>query len=310
MGDVVAAAAAIILPAFSMEDASKLLLAVAKTKCGATGKGVANLYARTADVVAPKLKDLSAVQLIKVVLAIGKLPACRPLLEAAATEAVNRVSDIPSAQMILLVQGLLPLGGHPALSRILDLWAVSFGEASRLENLLGPDQIAARRSELEAKGQLTADQLAKLAQMLGLAMPTHNTFWAALGRRIRDSVDDLTDVGQASLEAAFPNGAGPEFDGKSKLLKAVVEAGKERDREREQERDRSGDKEWEKERDRKKDRSKERERNVEKDRDKKKERERSRSRDKDKDKDREKSRDREREKEKDREKSRDREREK
>jgi len=85
----------LVLNAFTMEDASKLLLAVAKAKSGSEGSGVADLYQRAAEVIPPKLSELSSTQLIKVVLAVTKVEACRPLLESAAREAIARVSDIP-----------------------------------------------------------------------------------------------------------------------------------------------------------------------------------------------------------------------
>ncbi|CAJ1348497.1 unnamed protein product, partial [Effrenium voratum] len=151
--DASASAAALVLNAFSMEDASKLLLAVAKAKAGAEGAGVRDLYERAAEVIPPKLSELSSVQLIKVVLAVTKVEACRPLLEAAATTATTRVSDIQPSQMMLLMQGLLPLGDHPALNTMADNWAASFYEATRLEGLLGPDSIDTRRKELEGKGR-------------------------------------------------------------------------------------------------------------------------------------------------------------
>ncbi|CAE7896534.1 unnamed protein product, partial [Symbiodinium microadriaticum] len=66
-----------------------------------------------------------------VVLAVTKVEACAPLLEAAAQEAIARVSDIQPSQMMLLMQGLLPLGGeHPALNKMADNWAASFYEAT------------------------------------------------------------------------------------------------------------------------------------------------------------------------------------
>lgn len=174
--------------------------------------------------------SLSGAQLIKVVLAITKVPACRPLLEAAASQASNRVAEIPPAQLILLMQGLLPLGGqHHALVRMLDQWAFSFAEATRIENLIGPDMVSQRRADLEAKGQLSADQLAKLAQVLAPSMPDHKAFWEALGRRVSDMPSALSAAGMAALDAAFPNGAGPSFPAKERMLRMVRQEKKERE---------------------------------------------------------------------------------
>lgn len=220
--DVVAAAASVILQAFGMDDTSKLLLAAAKTKGG--GEGVSSLFSRAAEVVAPRLRDFSVAQLIKIVLAIGRAPTCRPLLEAAGVEGAGRMPEISQnpVHLVLLVQGLLPLGGsHPILAQILELLTKAFHEASRQENLMGPDLVIDRRKELEAKGQLTADHLAKLAQTLARAIPDNRTFWEALGSRLGEMPKSLTSAGHASLEVAFPAGRGPDFEFKTKMFRVV-----------------------------------------------------------------------------------------
>merc|ERR1719215_2367083 len=80
--DAVAGAAALTLPAWSADDASKLLLAVAKAKKGLAGTGTVSLYGRASEVLSTRLQEFSSVQLIKVALAIGQVPACRQLLES------------------------------------------------------------------------------------------------------------------------------------------------------------------------------------------------------------------------------------
>lgn len=225
--DAIAEAASVILQAFSMDDASKLLLAVAKAKGGAGGAGVANLYSRAAEVVAPKLQDLSVVQLIKIVLAIGRAPACRPLLEAAGAQAAQRLSEIAQSpsHLLLLMQGLLPLGSsHGVVEHMLEFTARACQDATRQESLLGPDRVIDRRRELEAKGQLSADQLAKLAQTLAPTLPGSSAFWEAFGERMAELPKSLTMAGHASLDAAFPGGRGPDFDGKSRMLRKVAAA--------------------------------------------------------------------------------------
>merc|ERR1712039_380438 len=142
----------------------------------------------------PKLRDFSAVQLIKIVLALGKAPACRPLLEDAGEEAAHRVSEIAQspAHLLLLIQGLVPLGGrHAVLAKILQFLSKACWEATRQENLLGPDLVVDRRRELETKGQLTADQFAKLAQTL-TSTSCSSAFWEALGERIAEVPRSLT----------------------------------------------------------------------------------------------------------------------
>ncbi|CAK0845874.1 unnamed protein product [Prorocentrum cordatum] len=175
--DAVASAAALTLPGWNMDDVSKLLLAVAKARPrrGAQGSrdGVAELYRRSHEVLPVKLSEFSSVQLIKVLLAIGQAAECRPLMEAVALHAAEtRLGpELPAQQVQLLTQGLVPLGGgHAAVVKALDFWAAQLNEATRAENLLtesmGDDMVKQRRKDLEAKGQLNADQLAKLANTL------------------------------------------------------------------------------------------------------------------------------------------------
>merc|ERR1711879_521617 len=77
------------------------------------------------------------------------------------------------------------------------------------------------------KGQLSADQLAKFAQLLAPVAPKHPSFWIAFANRIRGKdypdglVGDLTETGKAVIEATFGDGAGPEFDEKDAFMKAV-----------------------------------------------------------------------------------------
>lgn len=245
--DGVASAAAITLPGWSMDDASKLLLAVAKTRgnAGEKSSGVARLYTRASEVLAPKLKEFSGVQLIKVLLAVSQMPACRSLLEAGAAEAAeSRLPDLPMSQLVLLTQALLPLGGDDAaLGKLLDFWASTFTAATRAEVLLtdsmGEEMVASRRKDLEAKGQLTADQVAHLADTVAPKVPECDKFWNALASRFigEDEFEglgeELTAAGKKSLEAAFPKGGGPQFSTRSEMLEAAFglrKHKKERDR--------------------------------------------------------------------------------
>lgn len=97
----------------------------------------------------------------------------------------------------------------------------AFKEATRQESTVGYDYVVDRRRELEAKGQLSADQVAKLAQSLASTVSDYSRFWEALGKRLAEMPKSLTAAGHASLDAAFPGGRGPEFDSKSKMLRAV-----------------------------------------------------------------------------------------
>jgi len=189
---------------------------------------VLRFFNRAAEVVTPRLRELSVVQLIKIILAIGRIPTCRPLLEDAGASAIGRMTEIfqNPAHLFLLLQGLLPLGGsHQVVSRILELLVTAFQEASRQELLLGPDLVIDRRRELEVKGQLSADHLAKLAQTLAPAVPDIKSFWEAWGSRLAEMPKSLTTAGHASLVAAFPDkDGGPSFESKSRLLRTVASA--------------------------------------------------------------------------------------
>merc|ERR1719362_662100 len=114
---------------------------------------------------------------------------------------------------------------------VLDHWASNFTETTRQEALLteslGLDLVRQRRGELEGKGQLNADQLGKLAQMLAPVDPHHQVFWKALALRFvgqgeaEGVADALTHSGKVALQNAFPSGAGPEFEGKADMIDAI-----------------------------------------------------------------------------------------
>uniref|UniRef100_A0A7S2AZ65 Uncharacterized protein n=1 Tax=Alexandrium andersonii TaxID=327968 RepID=A0A7S2AZ65_9DINO len=215
---IVAAASAATLPSWGMDDVSKLLLALCKAKAGADGPSVANLYGRAAEALFPKLPSMSDAQLIKVTLAFGRVPSCKEFLEAVAAEAVNRASNLPLPQLLLLTQGLVPLGGeHASFVKMLDFWAS------------GADA---------AKVQLSADQLAKLAQVVAPVAPAHAAFWTKLGGQLVAQKGSLTDAGKASVEAAFPGGGGPAFADKEKLLQAEKPAKSHKDSEKDADKER------------------------------------------------------------------------
>merc|ERR1712232_693512 len=98
----------------------------------------------------------------KVALVLGRVPSCKDFLEALAEAAISRVGNMPQAQLLLLTQGLAPLGGENAhFTKVLDTWAAGSGD--------------------ETKGKLSSDQLAKLAQTLAPLAPSHSGFWNGLG---------------------------------------------------------------------------------------------------------------------------------
>lgn len=335
--DPVSAAAAVTLPSWNMDDVSKLLLAAIKTKNATDSSSVCELFRRAADVVPPKLPTLSGTQLVKIILAISKVKSCYSLLDAAAGEAANRIADTPAVQLVLLTQGVLPLGSeHPSFLKFVDHWCFSLYEASRIENLCGPEEVPKRRQDLEAKGQLSPDQVANLGKLLAPAVPEHPTLWKAFAKRLINCCGTLTAGGKSTLKAVFGEKGCPFIEARERWLKRVLdgkepkdvndpdEKKKSRSRDRSKNRDRKKknrdkdeDKDVRKDRDRDRGREKEKDdrdrgREKEKDGQKENDRERDRSREREKernghkDKDRERDNSRERDKDKDRDKERER----
>lgn len=243
--DVVASASAATLSAWSVDDVAKLLLALAKAKAGTDSEGVKKLHGRAAEALFPKVEGMADTQMIKVALAFSKVPACKEFLEYLASEAAKRTDKIPPPQLLLLTQGLIPLGAsNPSVGKIFGFW----GE--------GADH-----------SKLTADQLAKLIQVAAPVVAEGSAFWGKAGASLVAQKGSLTDAGRASVLAAFPDGAGPAFEGKDSLLEAAKPKAKDdKDRDRKDDRKRSRDR-----------RDRSRDRRDDRDRDRKDDRKRSRS---------------------------------
>jgi len=197
---LVATACGGTLPGWTPDDIAKLLLALSKAKAGADAPEVASLYGRAAEALSSKLSEMSPTQIIKVALVFGRVPSCNEFLEALAAEAANRLADMPAAQLILLTQGLLPLGsGNASVAKILDAWTTGLKES---------------------KLQVPADQLAKLSALVAPAAPASTDFWNAVGAALTADMKGLSDAGWASFDAAFPEGGGPDFPDKEALVAA------------------------------------------------------------------------------------------
>lgn len=198
---MVAKACATTLPAWGIDDIAKLMLALCKAKSGADSSEVAEVYSRACETLAPKLAEMSVTQLIKVALVLSKVPSCKEFLEMLAADASNRASSIPSPQLLLLTQSILSLGeANASVGKVLEAWV---------------------SSAAESKLNLSADQLAKLAHFVAPVVPSHEGFWKMLGGKIAMEQKALTDAGWASIESAFPEGAGPAFDEKAAVLAAA-----------------------------------------------------------------------------------------
>jgi len=147
----VAQAAAATLKDFSIADVIRLLLAIAKAK----GKPMpaeakASLFSEAANMLGPMLHSLSTAEIIKVCLAIGSSAGTRDLMEAAASEAEQRLPGMPAPQLLLLTQSLASLGGgHSSVRCIVNCWL----------SILDPRRVG-------APAPLSADQVVRLASIL------------------------------------------------------------------------------------------------------------------------------------------------
>lgn len=245
----VAKACAGAVPSWSMDDVSKLLFALAKVKTGGDLPEISELYGRAAEVASTNLASLSETQLIKVVLALGRIPACKEFVATAAEQVVQKMATIAAPQLLLLTQGLASLGADNAsLTKLVEFWATTDGEEIKLK-------------------QLSADQVAKLAQVLAPVMPTNEALWKAVGSRLLDQKSSLSDAGKASVLAAFPETEGPTFEDKEKLLQAVKpKSSKDRDRDRDRDDRKDRDDRDRRDRDRRDDRRDDRRRSRSRDR--------------------------------------------
>mmetsp|Transcript_33768 Transcript_33768/g.70398 ORF Transcript_33768/g.70398 Transcript_33768/m.70398 type:complete len:247 (+) Transcript_33768:1-741(+) len=232
-----------------MDDVSKLLFALAKVKTGGDLPEISELYGRAAEVASTNLASLSETQLIKVVLALGRIPACKEFVATAAEQVVQKMATIAAPQLLLLTQGLASLGADNAsLTKLVEFWATTDGEEIKLK-------------------QLSADQVAKLAQVLAPVMPTNEALWKAVGSRLLDQKSSLSDAGKASVLAAFPETEGPTFEDKEKLLQAVKpKSSKDRDRDRDRDDRKDRDDRDRRDRDRRDDRRDDRRRSRSRDR--------------------------------------------
>eukprot|EP00928_Gymnodinium_smaydae_P028918 TRINITY_DN21924_c0_g1_i1.p1 TRINITY_DN21924_c0_g1~~TRINITY_DN21924_c0_g1_i1.p1 ORF type:complete len:815 (+),score=182.03 TRINITY_DN21924_c0_g1_i1:701-3145(+) len=160
---VVATAATSRLWALSVADVVRLLLALSKAKGQPLSARTRDaLLAAAAEVLRPKLRDMSTVDVIKVGLAAaaggasssgagagangGLLVGARDLLEATAEEAVRRLGlaeGVPAAQLLLLTQALVPLGArHASVRRIVEHWTELLQPRKGAGSALPPDQLA------------------------------------------------------------------------------------------------------------------------------------------------------------------------
>jgi len=245
VGNFVNAAVA-VLATWPAADAIRLLLATTKAKGDAITQQIrCALLREAASAIAPHLPELPAVELVRLALAAGAGvseqgasslrngegggggEAVR-LLEAVAAEARRRLSDLPQAHLLLLTQGLAPLGGaHDAIREICGFW----GEALRGDNGV-TDEVSRRRKELERGQALTADQLVKLAAVLGplgrdLDDETAKHCFGGIGARLLELVGSLQEPQRnvISEQLRRKEGVGIWEDGRQRLARALQKKG-------------------------------------------------------------------------------------
>lgn len=78
-------------------------------------------------------------------------------------------------------------------------------------------------SKAKVECALPADDMAQLAMLLSLVAPSHPGFFQSIGSRLLKDIPKLTEAGKKALDQAFPEGGGPDFQGKEELLKAAAE---------------------------------------------------------------------------------------
>merc|ERR1712224_860529 len=103
------------------------------------------------------------------IMAIDSVEQSRPLLDKAAQQAVQHLPDLKPAQLVLMTQGMFPLGeNHPAMREVLDYWTslLSEGEArvpseggGSLAQLLGGAPQSKRKKDAELRDAFSADKL-------------------------------------------------------------------------------------------------------------------------------------------------------
>merc|ERR1712039_193701 len=143
----------------------------------------------------------------------------REFLETLAAEAVSRLEGLPSPLLLMLTQGLAPLGGtNASVMKLLETW----------ESLLK-----------DGKVTLDGDKLCTLGKTVhgtGLEKPE---FWNQWGKKLAETQKTITDAGWGVFEALCPEGSGPNFDTREKLTKALADKRKPKEEPKKEERKRS-----------------------------------------------------------------------
>lgn len=213
--------------AWPLSDLVRLLLAVAKAKGALNSDDKRELLRRAAVAVTPELGSLPAPDFIKLVLAVAG-DGRSELLEAAAEEAVKRISNFPAAQLLILTQGLIQgLGGaHGHVRKLVDFWVESLkdsgvGSGGGMDS---DDEVNKRRRELEQRSRLSADQLVQLARVTSPV--GSRSIVETIGSQLLLRARELTDAGRKTLEVQLSSeDALGQFSKRDRLRRAVASAG-------------------------------------------------------------------------------------
>lgn len=210
----VAIAAASALQIWPLEGVPEMMLIAATSTTPSASSGTRRFLARAAELVSPRLHELSPSQLLRTVVAAGVAGAqCRSLLESSSESATAHLDAFTPDQVFLITQGSLTLGGcHPAMVRLLDFWVVYF------------EVLAQQTAEGQLDLGLPADDIAQLVRLLAVVSPNQLEIFTSACSRLRKVVSQLSSTGRSAVLEAFPGGTGPAFRGKEELLAAVVAA--------------------------------------------------------------------------------------
>jgi len=210
----------------------KLLLAL--PGASAPGAELADfklLQERAAEAFTAGLPKVSVIRLPNIVTQLAAAPSCQQQLKEAVSQAVNGLTELRPAQVMLMTRHAGLLGDFSRV-KIVELWQRDLGnvaKASKVPSL---------------SDQLTADQLAELGSMLVKLAPTGD-FFEDLATILLRETGQLTASGIASLESAFPeDNGGPVFRSRRRLQRlvrgfrerGVVPTTEERDRSRSRDR--------------------------------------------------------------------------
>jgi len=220
-------------------DTVRLLVTVAKTKGNTISAETRKELIQQANVsLVPKLGELPAAEIVRLALAVQPVAGeqgsanlgegdAGQLLEAVGKEVVRRMSDLPQAHLLLLTQGLAPLGGkHCVLRDICGFWgAVLLGDEG------AGDEVSRRRKEMERSQALTADQVLKLASLVtplakDLDGETVQRCFGGIGARFIALAGSLGEAQKkAILEQAQKDEGLGLWEGRSKLTRALEKGG-------------------------------------------------------------------------------------